>query len=259
MSKEGESLERLKEKEQLESGLNTLYGEALASEVIGDIKGAEQIYLQLFDLEQEDVKHQWTVLVLLAEMYERNQMYLKMEKVGKRVCKLFPQNFYGYHIRIAALLERDKVQEAKLLLDESPENMRLLSQWMKDYISVYIKLGQYSSAQKLLQVLSVEYGDVTAMIPIGFLMLLQEEYETAIELCNFIQNNVDKEETLYVFYAKLIDTIAKIRVNSNENRSITETIDTMINYINEQNLDAYELVRVLSELKMSVDGGVLND
>lgn len=256
-------MEQTREKRQQNSDLESLYMAAINREETGDIKGAEQIYLQLFDLEQSEEKHQWMVLALLSELYERNHMYLKLEKVGKRICQLYPLNYYGYHIWAISLLKRNKAQEAKILLDEISEEMKSLPVCLEDYVRIYIGMEQYDHAESLLKVLSVEFGNLTAMISLGFLMLSREEYRKAIELSDFILNYVEKEDEIPIFYSNLIRSLAKISEDSKNNRPIDDTIDAMLNYIEENQLNAEDIVGILKQLKRGdvpvIDGGDLRD
>lgn len=176
---------------------------------------------------------------------------------------MYPSNYYGYHIRARALLARDKVQEAKILLDEISEEMKSLSLCLEDYVHIYIAMERYDLAEHLLKVLSVEFGDLTAMISIGFLMLSREEYSKAMELSEFILGNVEKEDEISIFYANLIGTLAKIKEDNMNNRPIDDTIDGMINYIEGNQLYAEEIVEILNQLKKGsipiIDGGDLHD
>ncbi len=235
--------------EEKEERASELFLDALKKEYAGEVKASELVYIQLIEEENEDDKRRWLSLSLLAEMYKRHNMHLKMDKVGKQLCEQYPDNYAGFHVRLESLFARKKYVDAKAVIDCIPNDMRQLYSCIDDLVKYYIGVENYQMAEAMLKELAVQYGDLRSMICLGLLMLSKGQISNAIDLCDFIMANIDDDNIQYGYYAKVVKSIAEIRMKSIDAEPIDTIIDELLNYMHEHDIEETEMIDTLNAMK----------
>lgn len=233
--------------EKTEERVAELLAEAFDKEYEGKIKFAESIYLQL--IEEEDEKKRWLSLALLAEMYKRNNMYLKMDKIGKQLCTQYPDNYEGFHIRLESLMARKKYKDVKAVIDCIPEDMKLLYICLNDFVKYHIAVEEYQMAEDKLKELAIQYGDLRSMICLGLLMISRRQTSNVLELCNFILTNIEEDNLLYGYYTRVLMSIAEMSENENNWQKIDKIIDELLRYMKGHDIEEKEMETILNNIK----------
>lgn len=287
-----EALKHLNSAKELLSDDISLYGElAFTNDKLSNVNDAEQAYLKMYDLESDD-KYKWAVLSMLADFYREHHMYLKMEKIGKKICQQYKANYHGYHVIVMAKIERKQYKECELILKSVPEGLRKLPQYivdmvlcfelqqayekilqilednkkfakayrnytLKKQILAYSSLEKYNDAEKCLLNLVFEYGEMDAILNLAILLLSKQEYEKAIALGNLVQKNINKDEIIYEYYARLVEIVGQYmqcmcNENQKEQEKVCNSIDELIVYLKKKDILADEIETELMNLKSNL-------
>lgn len=288
----GEALKHLNSAKEILCNDIGLYRElGFTNNKLGNVNDAEQAYLKMYDLEKNP-KYKWAIMSVLADFYKEHHMFLKMEKVGKKLCQEYRTNYRGYHVLAMAKLERKQYRECELILEKVPKGLRLLPQYIDDFIScyevqnkyeqilllleqnkqfsekyrnytlkkqimAYSSLEKYEEAENCLLNLVFEFGEMDAILSLAILLISKQEYEKAIALGNLVQTNIDEGEIIYEYYAKLINVVGKYMkcMDSKEKaecESVCSAIDGLIVYLKKKNLLAYKIEIELIKMKTNL-------
>lgn len=278
-------------KELLTDDIN-LYGElAFANDKAGNVTDAEQAYLKMYDLET-DYKYKWAIMSGIAGFYNEHHMYLKMEKVGKKLCQEYITNYQGYHIMALAKMERKQYKESELVLKMVPESLKKLSQYTDDLvrcyelqkkyneilqcfeenetfskehrryvlrkkIMAYSSLENYKEAENSLLDYVFEYGEMDGILSLALLLITKGDYDKAISLCKVVQKNISEDEGLYGYFSNLIELVGKYMScmtgkDQFQKESVCDAIDEIIVYSRKRSLLTSEIEDELQEMKANI-------
>lgn len=93
----------------------------------------------------------WGSLSCLATFYIESEMYLKADKIAKKIIKEFPENYQGYHLHILIDAMREHYEDAFAYMDMLPENFKNNPQYLIDVIEIYKRVGMESELSKILE------------------------------------------------------------------------------------------------------------
>lgn len=91
----------------------------------------------------------WTVLSCSCVFYIENEMFLKAEKIAKRIIKEYPENYEGHHLHIMINALRERYEEVFAYMDILPEKFKIHPQFLIDIIEIYKKSGKESKLLEL--------------------------------------------------------------------------------------------------------------
>ena len=269
-----------------------LYGElAFANDKTGNVNDAEQAYLKMYALET-DYKYKWAIMSGIAGFYSEHHMYLKMEKVGKKLCQEYKTNYQGYHIMALAKIERKQYKESELILKTVPESLKELPQYIDDLvycyelqkkyneilqcfeenekfstehrkyvlkkrIMAYSSLENYKEAENSLLDYVFEYGEIDGILSLALLLITKGDYDKSISLCKVVQKNITEDERIYDYFSKLIELVGKYmgcmtNKDQSQKESVCDAIDEIIVYSRKKSLLADEIESELQEMKANI-------
>lgn len=93
----------------------------------------------------------WGSLSCLATFYIESEMYLKADKIAKKIIKEFPENYQGYHLHILIDAMRERYEDAFAYMDMLPEKFKNHPQYLIDVIEIYKRAGMESELSKILE------------------------------------------------------------------------------------------------------------
>lgn len=93
----------------------------------------------------------WASLSALCVFYIENEMYLKADKLAKKIIKEFPDNYQGYHLHILIEAMRERYEEVFAYMDVLPEKFKSHPQYLIDVIEVYKKAGKETELTELFE------------------------------------------------------------------------------------------------------------
>lgn len=289
----GEALKHLNSAKEILCDDIGLYGElAFANDKLGNVNDAEQAYLKMYDLEKNP-KYKWAIMSVLSDFYKEHHMFLRMEKVGKKLCQEYKTNYHGYHVMAMAKMERKQFKECELILEKVPAGLKQLPQYMDDMVTcyeeqkkyeqilqffdnnkqftdkyrnytlkkqilAYSSIGEYENAENCLLDLVFEFGEMDAILSLAILLISKQEYEKAIALGNLVLKNIGKEEIIYDYYARLIDVVGQYMncmdsKEQKERENACNAIDGLIVYLRKKNLLADEIETELLKMKKNLE------
>ena len=249
----------------------------------GEVNEVEAFFNQLTE-EQEDEKKQWTIQNLQASLYEHHNMFLKMDKIGKELCDKYPSNYQGYHIRYQALKKRNKLTEMELLLKQVPEDTKRVFPYVIDVIECFEiqhkyqdiidyvsntefyseeaelyawkqkvvaleRLERFEEAEKIINKIALEYGDLDALIFSALLLAAKQQYDKARQLAEVLLQNLSDEDVIYQYYAKTILTLCDMVKYEDKVEKYNTAIDELISFIKEKKLFVQVLADELEKVK----------
>lgn len=257
---------------------------AAAYELNEDVGNVEDVYYKLLDMETNSQKR-WSVWMMLADFYKKNEMFLKLEKIGKKLIKDYETNYFGYQVLIISKIEREKYAEADVIIEDAKdlfldnimfhmdivtylekkkdfqgiidyleENDDILKKdrkyKVKKMISTYSAMGDYEKAEQCLFRLAKEFGDVNAMISLVILLLSKEENRSAYVLCNRIKGALQSPEFIQSYYLKLLEVLSEfalIREGSNQisREQVLNSISELRTYLEDNLIDNKEVFDAL--------------
>lgn len=101
----------------------------------GDIADAEKNFIEAGML-ANTVEAKWTTSSVLAIFYLENEMYLKAEKIAKKMTIEYPDNYQGYHLHIMAETARGHLEEVNAYMDKLPNQFKSHPQYLMDIIDI---------------------------------------------------------------------------------------------------------------------------
>lgn len=179
----------------------------------------------------------WVSLSCLAVFYIENEMYLKADKIVKRISKEFPNNYQGYHLHIIIEAMREHYDEVFAYMDMLPEKFKNHPQRLIDVIEIYKKAGKESelsdlfesdlsfstiipqvvlrekisampngehvdTKEKLIRQLAKDYRDKDAVVSVMILEFSRKNFKKASQIANAILDN-EKDEQGFRYYLAL--------------------------------------------------------
>lgn len=287
-----EALKHLKLAKKLLPDAINIYGElALASDKTGNVMDAEQAYLKMYDLET-DRKYKWAIMSGIAGFYREHHMYLKMEKVGRKLCQDYKTNYQGYHVMALAKMERKQYKESELILQTVPDVLKELPQYIDDLIHcyelqkkyneimqyfnqneqfskehrnyvlkkqilAYSSLENYKEAENCLLDYVFEYGEIDGILSLALLLITKGDYDKAISLCQIVQKNIAEDEMTYDYLSRLIELVGRYmscmtNKDKSQKESVCKAIDEIIVYLRKRSLLAGEVETELQNMKMNI-------
>lgn len=246
-----------------------------------DDKNSEIILIKLCEYEKK-TKRRWAAFSMLARFYDKHKMYLKMEKVGWEMCKIFSNNYQGYHIRFLAYIEQKKIKNAEIFLESVPEEYKELPQYLDDLImcfniqsknddilnvleeryfniypkfvlkkkiEIYGKLEKYDEIEECLIKLITDYGDIEAAIGLGILYVSEGRSDEAKNIIELLSENIGNKQVVYLYFTQIIELANKYMEYKNGKIIDKEEIIKNINRINElMEKNNFKLESVISEM-----------
>ena len=158
----------------------------------------------------------------LITFYLEHNMFLKADKLSKRLMLDFPNNYIGYHYQIECLLLRNRDLEAKSFLNMIPENFKKSPLFLMDNIKVLqrtensemvineidnnkiyekiipnyslkIKYNMSSnmdagtkSLSAIIKKLVVDYGDIDGIFALMLINFENKNFEVTANICQYI-------------------------------------------------------------------------
>lgn len=252
---------------------NTSFDKAIYAELTdvyeksGQLSEAECAYENLLKLEN-DRRKKWAIYTDMADFYKRHEMWLKMENIGNRLRKNYPNNYMGNHLLFEASLGRGRDLQCEIILNhvsdifrniipyildcvnfyKKKENYELLfslleehsdilggSFVLKEKVRAYIETAEYEKAEENIYKLAVDYGDLEAIISLMVLLVSKEKYEEAILIGQYVLSNIDEIEVYFIYLIKVVSVMSKYRLgveqNSFDDVQMKEELDDLIHYM----------------------------
>lgn len=183
---------------------------------------AERLLIKATEVaDTEDIN--WASLSCLAVFYIENEMYLKAEKIAKKLIKEFPDNYQGYHLHIIIEVMREHFDEVSAYINMLPEKFKNHPQHLIDVIEIYKKSNKgaelsdvlesdprfatiipqfvlrekivttpndkYDTKEKLVRQLAKDYYDKDAIVSVMILEFSRKNFEKSAKIANVILDN----------------------------------------------------------------------
>lgn len=233
----------------------------------GQLSEAEYAYENLLKLEN-DLRKKWAIYADIADFYKRHGMWLKIENIGNRLKKNYPDNYIGNHLLFEASLGRDKDLQCEMILNNIPNAFRnnipyvldcvnfykkkkkydllfsVLEEHgdilgenfvLKEKIKIYIETNEYERAEENIYKLVEDYGDIEAIISLMILLVSKEKNKESILIGEYLLKNIDTMEVHYIYLIKVVLVMSKYRLyitkQSFDNAQMKEELNALIRYM----------------------------
>ena len=203
-------------------GAEGLFAMAFTQKELGMFSEAEHNFLDAIEKANEK-DEKWVYISALAVFYLENDMFLKAEKMSKKLIEEFDTNYQGYHIHVISEAMRSHFDEAEAYLERVPSVFKNHPQYFIDKIELCKakddkeKLKQLladetikavipqvvlremimnmpgeehaEEKEKFINTLAKEYHDKDAFISKMILEFVNKNYEDSAQLANVILEN----------------------------------------------------------------------
>lgn len=123
---------------------------AMLQKNLGETSDAEKNLLKAIEV-ADTVDLNWASLSCLSVFYIENEMYLKADKIAKKLIKEFPDNYQGYHLHVLIEAMREHYEELFAYMDMLPEKFKDHPQFLMDVIEIYKKAGKETELAELFE------------------------------------------------------------------------------------------------------------
>ncbi len=207
---------------------------ALLQKDMQDNISAENSFQKALELaDSEEIK--WASFSCLAVFYIENEMFLKAEKIAKKIIKVYPDNYQGYHLHIAIETIKGNIEEAFSYMNMLPEKFKNHPQYLIDVIELYKKSENKDLAQlfsedqifsfvipqivlrekivampndehvdekeQLIIKLADEFHDKDAIVSLMILQFSKKNFKKSAQIANIVLENEKEEQGLRFFLA----------------------------------------------------------
>ena len=123
---------------------------AMVQKNLGVVSEAEKSFIKATEVANTE-NLVWASISFLAVFYIETEMYLKADKLAKKLIKGFPDNYQGYHLHILIEAMREHYEEVLAYMEMVPETFKVHPQYLIDVIEVYKKAGKEIELSQLLE------------------------------------------------------------------------------------------------------------
>ncbi len=116
----------------------------------GSLNDAEKYFENAVDLAETSAS-KWATMSALAAFYIEHAMYLKAEKISKRLIDEQPNSYQGYHLHIMSESLRGRTDEAMSYIERVSEIFKNHPQYLMDIIEIYKLNNKASGLIKLFE------------------------------------------------------------------------------------------------------------
>ena len=123
---------------------------AMLQKMLSSSNDAEKSFIKATEAADTN-ELKWVSQSSLCVYYIENEMYLKAEKIVKKLIKDFPENYQGYHLHIIIEAVREHYDEAFAYMAMLPEAFKNHPQYLIDVIEIYKKASKEQELAKLFE------------------------------------------------------------------------------------------------------------
>ena len=110
-------------------------------------------------------------------------------------------------------------------------------------------MGNACEAEKIINKIALEYGDLDALIFSALLLAAKQQYDKARQLAEVLLQNLSDEDVIYQYYAKTILTLCDMVKYEDQVEKYNAAIDELISFIKEKKLFVQVLADELEKVK----------
>lgn len=167
---------------------------ALLQKNLSTINEAERSFFKALEMAGTKEK-KWACSSCLAVFYIENEMYLKADKIAKKMIKEYPDNYQGYHLHIIIETLRGHFEEVFAYIDMLPKNFKSHPQHLIDLIEIYKKSEKDSELVELFDN-DIRFNEVIPQIVLKekIVLMPNDEFDDTKEklirdLANYYQDS----------------------------------------------------------------------
>lgn len=196
---------------------------AMLQKSLAALNDAEKNFLKAAEV-ADTTELMWASLSCLSVFYIEFEMYLKADKIAKKLIKEFPDNYQGYHLHILIEAMRERFEEVFAYMDMLPEKFKDHPQFLIDVIEIYKKAGKETelaelfetdlrfttvipqivlrekissmpndeyddTKEKLIRQLARDYHDKDAVVSVMILEFSRKNFKKSSQIANIILDN----------------------------------------------------------------------
>lgn len=208
---------------------------AMLQKNLASLNEAERFFIKATEV-ADTTELNWASLSCLAVFYIENEMYLKADKIVKKLVKEFPDNYQGYHLHILIEAMREHYDEVFAYMDMIPEKFNNHPQRIIDVVEIYKKAGKESelsdlfesdlsfstiipqvvlrekisamqsdecdnTKEKLIRQLAKDYHDKDAVVSVMILEFSRKNFKKSSQIANAILDNEKANQDLRYYLA----------------------------------------------------------